>query len=152
MTTFTLKARPASSPCMLDEFRAEDSRFVDQEQARDVTRWRKTERACQIARRLALSPEFRCAQTRAIIGALDALVPPTAATIVNVYWPMRGEPDLRPWMSALALMDPLPLAIGVGFPGAEVATIFPQPHDIAMHRIVAGGETLVLPQGNGRAE
>jgi 5-formyltetrahydrofolate cyclo-ligase len=36
----------------------------------------------------------------------------------------------------LAALLPRPLAIGVGLQAAEVATIFPQPHDIAMDAIV----------------
>jgi 5-formyltetrahydrofolate cyclo-ligase len=36
----------------------------------------------------------------------------------------------------LAALDPRPLSIGVGLDAARVATIFPQPHDIAMDVIV----------------
>lgn len=36
----------------------------------------------------------------------------------------------------LAALDPRPLVIGVGLAAARVATIFPQPHDIAMDAIV----------------
>ena len=36
----------------------------------------------------------------------------------------------------LAALSPRPFAIGVGLQAAQVATIFPQPHDIAMDAIV----------------
>jgi 5,10-methenyltetrahydrofolate synthetase len=143
-------------------------------------------------------------------------VPRDAATIVSVYWPIRAEPDLRPWMHelssggvgvalpvataparplafrrwrpgapmarglwnipypadgaevlptvvvaplvgfdrhgyrlgygggffdrTLAVLAPRPLVIGVGFPAMAIATIHPQAHDIAMDRIVTGGD------------
>jgi 5-formyltetrahydrofolate cyclo-ligase len=38
----------------------------------------------------------------------------------------------------LAAHHPRPLVIGVGYPGAAIPTIFPQPHDIPMSRIVTG--------------
>ena len=36
----------------------------------------------------------------------------------------------------LAALDPRPVAIGVGFEASRIATIFPQPHDIALDYIV----------------
>ena len=38
----------------------------------------------------------------------------------------------------LAALDPRPLVIGVGYPCAELATIYPQPHDIPMDMIITG--------------
>jgi 5-formyltetrahydrofolate cyclo-ligase len=38
----------------------------------------------------------------------------------------------------LAGFDATPLAVGVGYPGALIPTIFPQPHDIPMDWIVTG--------------
>jgi 5,10-methenyltetrahydrofolate synthetase len=38
----------------------------------------------------------------------------------------------------LAALVPKPLAIGVGYAATSIATIFPQPHDIAMDWIVTG--------------
>lgn len=42
----------------------------------------------------------------------------------------------------LAWLSPRPLAIGVGHPGARIATIYPQPHDIPMDAIVTGGDAI----------
>jgi 5,10-methenyltetrahydrofolate synthetase len=38
----------------------------------------------------------------------------------------------------LAMLAPTPVAIGVGHPSCAIATIYPQPHDIAMDWIVTG--------------
>jgi 5,10-methenyltetrahydrofolate synthetase len=182
---------------------------------RDVARWRKAERERLLAARLALSAEFRASQTAAIAAELDLLIPTHEPHIVSVYWPIRGEPDLRTWMHArsergtrialpvalahgqpltfrewrpgarlahglwripypaegpevaptvvlapvvgfdrqsyrlgygggffdrtLAVLRPRPLVIGLGYPCSAIGTIFPQPHDIPMDRIVTGG-------------
>lgn len=203
-----------SPPCLLHELDSAGSPRLDPQQALDVTRWRKAERARLIAARLALDPEYRAARTLAIADELNRLIPRTPGTIVSVYWPIRAEPDLRPWMHskceegtrialpvALAVGRPLvfrewrpgapmarglwkiphpaegaeivptvvlapvvgfdpacyrlgygggffdrtlaqmggePLVIGLGFPQAAIKTIFPQPHDIPMNRIVTG--------------
>jgi 5-formyltetrahydrofolate cyclo-ligase len=188
--------------------------IVDPVQARDVACWRKAERERLIAERLALSVELRATQTSAMTNDLDRLIPDRPDTIVSVYWPIRAEPDLRPWMRArwergtrvalpvaLALRQPLefrewrpdavmarglwqipipadglvviptvviaplvgfdtgcyrlgygggffdrtlaamaakPLVIGLGYAGASIPTIHPQPHDIPMDWIVTG--------------
>jgi 5-formyltetrahydrofolate cyclo-ligase len=38
----------------------------------------------------------------------------------------------------LAAMRPKPLSIGVGYPSAALSTVYPQPHDVPMHWVVAG--------------
>ena len=71
---------------------------VDPQQALDVARWRKAERSRLIGARLALPAEYRAAQVRAITEALDGLLPSDPGGIISVYWPIRAEADLRPWM------------------------------------------------------
>ena len=188
--------------------------MIDPDDAAAVASWRKLERERLITARLALSADYRAAQAQAIARELDRQIPAGAATVVSVYWPIRGEPDLRPWMQAacerglrialpvavaprqplqfrawrpgtamarglwniphpadgaelvptvvlapvvgfdtasyrlgygggffdrtLAQLVPLPLVIGVGYPEAAIATIYPQLHDIPMHSIVTG--------------
>ncbi|MFI4889550.1 MAG: 5-formyltetrahydrofolate cyclo-ligase [Steroidobacterales bacterium] len=207
---------PASSPCMLHELRPDGSVPVDPGQARDVARWRKAERERLISARSLLSPDYRAQQTLAITAAIEPLLTncPVANPTISVYWPIRAEPDLRPWMHALAergvrialplaialrqplsfrewrprarlarglwnipypadgavltpdvviaplvgfdaacyrlgygggffdrtlaMLDPKPMAIGIGYSGAALRTIFPQPHDIPMDWIVTG--------------
>jgi 5-formyltetrahydrofolate cyclo-ligase len=92
---------------------------IDAQQARDVARWRKSERERLIALRMQMSAGERAAQTEAIAAELDRLIPRAGTPIVSVYWPIRGEPDLRPWMRAQAargLRIALPLAAALGQP------------------------------------
>jgi 5-formyltetrahydrofolate cyclo-ligase len=213
-------ARLSSSPCMLDELREDGTPLVDPEQARDVARWRKAERERLIKARCSLDAQYRADQTLIIARKLEELLATSGVTApaVSVYWPIRGEPDLRPWMHTLsqagmrvalpvavapaqplifrewrpnarlarglwkipypadgelivphvviapvvgfdracyrlgygggffdrtlAQLKPKPLAIGVGYPGAELRTIFPQPHDIPMDWVVTSSGTL----------
>jgi len=125
-------ASPSSAPCLLHELQSDGSVGADPEQARDLARWRRAERDRLMAARLAMSAGERSAHAQAIIAGLDALVTSTATTVVSVYWPIRGEPDLRPWMHALALRGAgvaLPVALGLGralefrewHPGARMA-------------------------------
>ncbi|MAQ36030.1 MULTISPECIES: 5-formyltetrahydrofolate cyclo-ligase [unclassified Thioclava] len=74
-----------------------DGHLVDPETARDVARFRRAERARLVAAR-ALSAEDRERATDRLIDGLDRIVPLDARLTVAVYWPIRGEPDLRGWM------------------------------------------------------
>jgi len=109
---------PASSPCLLHELDADGVPRPDPQQTRDVLRWRKVERERLIALRVALSPERRAAQAGAIAGDLDRILPRGSPT-VSLYWPIRGEPDLRPWMHALharGVRVALPVVVAYGRP------------------------------------
>ena len=64
-----------------------------------VTAWRKAQREELIAARLAIPAETRTAHSQAIGDALDKLIGDIAGKSVSLYWPFRGEPDLRPWMA-----------------------------------------------------
>ncbi|OWY03396.1 5-formyltetrahydrofolate cyclo-ligase [Thioclava sp. IC9] len=74
-----------------------DGHLVDPEAARDVARFRRAERARLVAAR-ALSAEDRERATDRLIDGLDLIVPLDARITAAVYWPIRGEPDLRGWM------------------------------------------------------
>jgi len=89
-----------SSPCLLHELTRDGTSVVDPRQARDVAQWRKVERERLIAARLAMDASSRASQTLAIARDLDDLLSAHDAAIVSVYWPIRGEPDLRAWMHA----------------------------------------------------
>ena len=178
----------------------------------DIARWRKAERERLIQARLAIPADERTAMSTAIAAQLDAIVGDLSGRIVSLYWPFRGEPDLRPWMASiierggsaalpvvvekahplvfrayrpgdrlekgvwnipipadgegvipdvvisplvgvdpanyrlgygggffdrtLAALPKKPLVIGVGYDMQRIATIYPQPHDIPMDRIV----------------
>ena len=201
-------------PCLLHELDPQGVVRPDPRQTRDVTQWRKVERERLLGARLGLLADYRAEQTSAIARDLHQLIVPAADTVVSVYWPIKAEPDLRPWMQAmsergvrvalpvavalgqplmfrewrpnarlarglwkipypadgaevvptvviapvvgfdkecfrlgygggffdrtLAGFDAAPLVIGVGYAGALIPTIFPQPHDIPMDWILTG--------------
>jgi len=203
-------AQYSSPPCFMHEldpeFRAPLSDWSD------VRRWRKAERERLITARLAVSADARTIMSQRIAEGLDAIIGDIAGRMVSLYWPFRGEPDLRPWMASinsrggltalpivvekgqplifrayapgdrlekgvwnipipaegdpvlpdivispivgidpnnyrlgygggffdrtLAAMPFKPLVIGVGYELQRIPTIYPQPHDIPMDRIV----------------
>ncbi|WP_027051813.1 5-formyltetrahydrofolate cyclo-ligase [Mesorhizobium erdmanii] len=203
-------AQYSSPPCFMHEinpeFRPPLSDWTD------VRRWRKAERERLIAARLAVSADARAAMSLRIAQGLDAVIGEISGRMVSLYWPFRGEPDLRPWMASinerggrtalpivvekgqplifraykpgdrlekgvwnipipaegdpvlpdivispivgidpshyrlgygggffdrtLAAMPFKPLVIGVGYEMQRIVTIYPQPHDIPMDRIV----------------
>lgn len=92
-------AQYASPPCFMHEldpeFRAPLADWTD------VRRWRKSERERLIAARLAVSADARAAMSLRIAEGLDALIGDIAGRMVSLYWPFRGEPDLREWMASI---------------------------------------------------
>lgn len=97
----------ASPPCMAAEVDPTyfDPDYVDPEQARDVARWRKAERQRLRAERDALSVAERAAKGEAIgahlLDFLRARFGSLAGRVFSGYWPIKGEPDLRPVLAAL---------------------------------------------------
>jgi 5-formyltetrahydrofolate cyclo-ligase len=109
----------ASSPCMLHELDGGITPGADPEQLRDVARWRKVERERLISVRCALTEQYRTQQTIAITHALNDILAATSLNSVSVYWPIRGEPDLRIWMRILSqrgIRTALPVAVSRGQP------------------------------------
>ena len=88
----------ASPPCFMHElepgFRAE---AAPMDAWPDVARWRKAERARLIDERLLVDPELRKARSESIAAELDLAIGKVSGHTVSVYWPFRGEPDLRNW-------------------------------------------------------
>lgn len=64
--------------------------------------WRKAERERLIAARLALSADVRTAHAAIITEKLDAMVADVRQKVIAIYWPFRGEPDLRGWAGAMS--------------------------------------------------
>ena len=93
----------ASPPCMAHELAEGQDGFVvvDEEQRRDVARWRKSERERLIAKRLAFSADDRSRWSGAIAAGVAKFAGDFSGRIVSFYWPFRGEPDLRPLMQAV---------------------------------------------------
>ncbi len=71
---------------------------VDPDTWRDVARFRRAERTRLLAKR-KLSISDRKAATRSLIRVLGDVVAFIPGTALAVYWPIRGEPDLRTWMA-----------------------------------------------------
>ncbi|WP_442583535.1 5-formyltetrahydrofolate cyclo-ligase [Mesorhizobium sp. ASY16-5R] len=64
----------------------------------DLSRWRKAERERLIGERLAIAADARQAMSERIAVLLSETIGDLEGRTVSLYWPFRGEPDLRPWM------------------------------------------------------
>lgn len=204
----------ASPACLAHELDAayRDAEQIDSETRRDVMRWRKSERQRLYRLRTLMTDAERERAQGKISSALDDLLAVRAIASIAAYWPIRGEPDLRPWMArragagieialpvveaeneplkfarwrpgdamkrgrwgiaepantewitpelvivpllgvdsnkyrlgngggyfdrSLAAAVPRPIAVGVGYENANIATIYPLPHDIAMDAVI----------------
>jgi 5-formyltetrahydrofolate cyclo-ligase len=71
----------------------------------DITAWRKQERARLVAARLALSEAERGRIDGAIRARLAALLDELPGAVIGLYWPSRGEVDLRPLAEACLARD-----------------------------------------------
>ncbi len=67
----------------------------------NIDDWRAARRAELIEARLDTPVAERSALAGRIADELDELIPATQQTLVSIYWPFRGEPDLREWMGAM---------------------------------------------------
>lgn len=74
---------------------------VDPQTFRDVSRFRKAERARLYAKRKSLGSSEREKKTDALISALRKVLKEKTFQRIAVYWPIRGEPDLRALMSEI---------------------------------------------------
>ena len=90
----------SSPPCMMHEV---DAAYMGLDLPGTVStaEWREQERKRLISARQGISVRERSTRTDAIITALDKLLPDIRGQTVSLYWPFRGEPDLRGWMNAL---------------------------------------------------
>ncbi|MCU0910293.1 MAG: 5-formyltetrahydrofolate cyclo-ligase [Rhodobacteraceae bacterium] len=85
-----------SAPCFAHELVA--GHPVDAATWRDVARFRNAERRRLYAARRALPVAESRRQAEAVMAGLDRLLEAAPGLVVSAYWPIRGEPDLRPWM------------------------------------------------------
>ncbi len=110
---------PASPPCAMHEIETDFAGLSHERAGENLTRWRYSERKRLIAARMALTVAEREAHAKRVACELDTIIPRTDGTIVSLYWPFRGEPDLRPWMARAAtagLRTALPIVLGKGQP------------------------------------
>jgi len=78
----------ASSPCFAHEF--DDAAAAE---------WRRETRARLIAARLAVPAEERARVAAEVATTLGRVVRLRSGMTIGVYWPFRGELDLRGWMA-----------------------------------------------------
>lgn len=64
------------------------------------TAWRKEQRRTLIEARQAIPVAARQAADAQLAKRLDALLGDVAGKTISLYWPFRGEPDLRRWAKA----------------------------------------------------
>jgi 5,10-methenyltetrahydrofolate synthetase len=85
----------------------------------EIRLWRKSERERLIAARLAVSADARANMSARIAERLDAEIGNVKGRLVSLYWPFRGEPDLRPWLASVnerGGRTALPLVVEKGRP------------------------------------
>lgn len=111
-------AQYASPPCFMHELDPE-FRVMPAPEWPEVKRWRKAERPRHIEARLGVAVDARLAMAARIAEGLDQVVGNATGKMVSLYWPFRGEPDLRPWLASLrdrGGKSALPIAIELGRP------------------------------------
>ncbi len=105
--SFRCKSGFSSPPCYAAEIAPDyfDPLAVDPEQARDVARWRKAERHRLRSERQALSVADRKGIGEALARHLRRFLQDrfdgARGLTFSAYWPIKGEPDLRPLMADL---------------------------------------------------
>jgi 5-formyltetrahydrofolate cyclo-ligase len=73
---------------------------TDEREWADVRRWRKGERDRLLRLRRNVEPENRDRYAKSIGRELDRLIANVAGRIIGGYWPIKGEPNLMPWMES----------------------------------------------------
>lgn len=97
----------ASPPCYAAEVAPEyfGLPLADPRQAGDVAHWRRAARERLWGLRREVSASARAETARVLAGHLDALIArrvgDVAGRVISVYWPIRAELNLRPWMGTL---------------------------------------------------
>ncbi|MDB5526896.1 MAG: putative 5-formyltetrahydrofolate cyclo-ligase [Rhizobium sp.] len=67
----------------------------------DVAPWRKAERQRLIEARLAMGIDERKQKSERIATHAEHVIGDLGSRIISFYWPFRGEPDLRDWMTRI---------------------------------------------------
>jgi 5,10-methenyltetrahydrofolate synthetase len=95
----------ASPPCFMHELDPGQAGLAaagDVQAWRDVMRWRKAERERLITERLATDAQVRRRHAERIAEGLERVIGDANGLTISLYWPFRGEPDLRGLMERLA--------------------------------------------------
>lgn len=89
------------------------------EQPHDLRAWRTAERKRLITERRNVSNETRRGHAKRIATTLKQLIGSVDGLTVSAYWPIRGEPDLRPladWIEDKGGRFALPLVVASARP------------------------------------
>lgn len=78
-----------------------DGHVVDPGTARDVARFRKAERTRLYAMRKSVPLDLRHRMAATVSEKLQEEIGPVSGKTIAVYWPIRGELDLRGWMGEI---------------------------------------------------
>lgn len=76
-----------------------DGHVVDPQTASDVAQFRKSQRQRLYKLRKQVPLEQRRSQAGIVAELLDSQIGDVAGVSIAVYWPIRGELDLRDWMT-----------------------------------------------------
>ncbi|MBU2581978.1 MAG: 5-formyltetrahydrofolate cyclo-ligase [Alphaproteobacteria bacterium] len=107
MTRSPSQNRYASPPCLAGEIAADyfDPGAIDPQQAIDVARWRHAERKRLRGERDSISVADRRGAGEALSSVLrvelDVRFAGASRSVLSGYWPIKGEPDLRPVLGEL---------------------------------------------------
>ena len=147
----------ASPPCFMHEL---DPAYMtvpagDAQTNSDVARWRKAERSRLIAERMIASADARSRASMRISERLEQEVFGPNGSIIGIYWPFRGEPDLRGWgqiaVSRGARLA-LPVVVSKGQPLAYRTWSPGEKLEKGVWNIpIPSGGTEVYPENRGRA-
>jgi 5-formyltetrahydrofolate cyclo-ligase len=92
----------SSPPCFLHELDGGYGSLPSGAMSRAaVMGWRRAERARLIAERLAMTSAARAELAARLVENLDGVLTDVAGKTVSSYWPLRGEPDLRKWVTSI---------------------------------------------------
>lgn len=88
----------ASSPCFAHEFDGNGYAAPLSQNDVDIACWRKAKRQELITARLAIAASERKQLAAEVADVLDGLIDFDLNPTVSLYWPFRGELNLRDWM------------------------------------------------------
>jgi 5,10-methenyltetrahydrofolate synthetase len=85
----------------------------------EIAAWRRATRQALLRQRMQMAAKERDAKSARIAAALDKAVGRIAGRTIGVYWPIKGEPNLHPWIRKAvdaAAHIALPVVIRKGWP------------------------------------
>lgn len=82
--------------------RADSTSLSGEQGGRDVRAWRRAERTRLLDLRQSFPSEQRREWGERIAKTLHQQIHQAGGTVVSAYWPIRGEPELRPLLKLLA--------------------------------------------------